>query len=294
MFHKVLVATDGHDGGLDAVALARQLVASDGELVLAHVHAGYPLVAKAETGDYERVLRDDAETLLAQASEQTGIHARVLHAASSVGRGLHELAERESADLVVVGSTRRGPAARVLIGDDTRDTLRAARGAVAVAPAGYAQRAHAIGKIGVAFDTSPESRGAADAARDLAASLHAKLSAIEVLDIPMYIFYSSRPREGTPALDPAKLAANDISELGEFQPDVRFGYVEDELAKASRTVDLLVMGSRSLGRVRRLVNASVSQGVARRTLCPLLVLTDCASQVHNTPSQTHQPALVDS
>jgi nucleotide-binding universal stress UspA family protein len=88
------------------------LVAPDGELLLTHVHGGYPLVAKAETGDYERVIRDDAETLLAQASEQTGIRARILHGSSSVGRGLRELAERESADLVVVGSTRRGPTAR--------------------------------------------------------------------------------------------------------------------------------------------------------------------------------------
>jgi nucleotide-binding universal stress UspA family protein len=269
MFNKVLVGVDGHDGGLDAAALARQLVAPDGELLLTHIHGGYPLVAKAETGDYERVIRDDAETLLAQASEQTGIRARILHGSSSVGRGLRELVERESADLVVVGSTRRGPTARIFLGDDTRETLRDVRSAVAIAPAGYADAANAIGKIGVALDASPESRGAATLARELAKALHAKLSAIEVLDVPMYIFYSSRPREGMPAQDPLKVVANEISQLGEFEPYVRFGYVEDELAKASVTVDLLVMGSRSLGRVRRLVETSRSQDIARRARCPL-------------------------
>jgi len=288
MFNKVLVGIDGHDGGLDAAALARQLVAPDGELVLTHVHGGYPLVAKAETGDYERVIRDDAETLLVQASEQTGIRARILHGSSSVGRGLHELADRESADLVVVGSTRRGPTARVFIGDDTRDTLKVVRGAVAVAPAGYAESANAIAKIGVAFDASPESRGAAAAARELAGALHAKLTAIEVLDVPMYIFYSLRPREGMPAQDPLKVVANEISQLGEFEPDVRFGYVEDELAKASGTVDLLVMGSRTLGRVRRLVNSSRSQDMAGRARCPLLVMSEAAAEAFNDNSQIDQ------
>ena len=50
MFHKILVGTDGHDGGLDAAALARQLAAPDCELLLAHIHHGYPIAAKAENG----------------------------------------------------------------------------------------------------------------------------------------------------------------------------------------------------------------------------------------------------
>lgn len=289
MFNKVLVGIDGHDGGIDAAALARQLVSPDGELVLAYIDVVYPVSAKGTGGDYDRVPRVDSQAVLEQACAQTGVRSHVSHVSTSVGRGLQESAALESADLVVVGATRRGPAARIFIGDDTRDTLKAVRGAVAVAPAGYADNANAIGKIGVAFDASPESRGAAAAARGLAGALHAKLTAIEVLDIPMYIFYSSRPREGMPAQDPVKSVANEISQLGEFEPSVRFGNVQDELAKASRTVDLLVMGSQTLGRLRRLVHSSKSQDIARRAHCPLLVLTEAAAEAfnHNRQNAPH-------
>jgi hypothetical protein len=55
MFHKVLVGIDGQGGGLDAAALARQLVAPDGELVLVHIDSGYPIPARGATGDFEHV-----------------------------------------------------------------------------------------------------------------------------------------------------------------------------------------------------------------------------------------------
>jgi nucleotide-binding universal stress UspA family protein len=292
MFHKILVATDGRDGGLDAAVLARQLVAPDGELLLAHIHHGYPISARAETGDYERVARADAQTLLAQASEQTGIRSTVAHGSPSVGRGLRELAERESADLVVIGATRRASVANMFTGDATRETLRAARGAVAVAPPGYAEWPNAIRAVGLAYDASHESRGAAAVARDLAVALDAKLSAIQVLDIPMYMAYADAG-EGI-GRDPLELAASKISKLGEFEPQVSFGYVGRELANASGTVDLLVMGSRSLGHVGKLLHSSRSQHLARRARCPLLVLPEAASAAYEGDSQRGQPVPVGS
>ena len=40
MFGKVLVGVDGQFGGRDAIALAQQLMAQDGQLVLAHARPG--------------------------------------------------------------------------------------------------------------------------------------------------------------------------------------------------------------------------------------------------------------
>jgi len=37
MFRQIVVGVDGREGGRDAVALARLLVAADGELTLAHI-----------------------------------------------------------------------------------------------------------------------------------------------------------------------------------------------------------------------------------------------------------------
>jgi nucleotide-binding universal stress UspA family protein len=74
-----------------------------------------------------------------------------------VGRGLHELREVIEADLLVVGSSRRGLLGRVLIGDDTRAALNGAPCAVAIAPTGFASEPAVMRKVGVGYDGSPES-----------------------------------------------------------------------------------------------------------------------------------------
>src|ERR1017187_2650858 len=55
----------------------------------------------------------------------------------AVGRALHELAEHQHVDLLVVGSCHRGSIGRVLVGNDALATLNGAPCAVAIAPAGY-------------------------------------------------------------------------------------------------------------------------------------------------------------
>lgn len=294
MFRKVLVGIDGQSGGLDAAALAQRLVAPDGELVLAHIDAGYPIPARGVTGDFEHVRRAHSQAVLEHACAQTGIQSHVSQVSTSVGHGLQALVERESADLVVVGATRRGPAARIFIGDDTRGTLRAVRGAVAVAPAGYADGSSEIGTIGVAYDGSSESRSGASVARDLSVALNAELAAIEVVDIPMYLLYSGRSPAGAPGQDALTQAANQIAALGEFEPRVSVGYVDEQLLRATGTLDLLVMGSRSVGLVRRLLHGSTSQDLARTARCALLVLTEPACEAYHASSVAREPVSIDS
>ena len=68
--------------------------------------------------------------------------------ASSVGRALHELAEEIGADLIVLGSSRRGLLGRVLLGDDTRAALNGASASIAVAPTAYQDHAQASRRSG--------------------------------------------------------------------------------------------------------------------------------------------------
>jgi len=42
MFRQIVVGVDGQEGGRDAIALAKSLLAPEGELTLAHVYAGDP------------------------------------------------------------------------------------------------------------------------------------------------------------------------------------------------------------------------------------------------------------
>ena len=82
-----------------------------------------------------------ARDLLEAARDEAGVPAELRWSAcTSPGRGLHELAETLGSDLLVVGSCRRSLLGRVMVGDDTRAALDGAPCAVAIAPAGYAER----------------------------------------------------------------------------------------------------------------------------------------------------------
>jgi nucleotide-binding universal stress UspA family protein len=184
-----MVGVDEHEGGRDAITLAKALVAKDGELTLAYMHHGYPVPARGMSVAYEAEEHERALELLKKAREEAAIEAELADRGSpSVGRGLHELADAHGADLVVVGSTRRGLFGRVFIGDDTRAALNGAPCAIAIAPAGYSQHPVAMREIGVGYDGSPESEHALGVARNLAAEQHTRLSAFEAVSLPAYMF----------------------------------------------------------------------------------------------------------
>jgi nucleotide-binding universal stress UspA family protein len=83
-------------------------------------------------------------------------------AASSARRALHELAEREHVDLIVVGSTGRSRLGRTLPGTTADRLLHGAGCPVAVAPRGYAHKqSPALQRIGAAFCADPDDLGRA-------------------------------------------------------------------------------------------------------------------------------------
>src|SRR4051812_47164900 len=141
MFKHIVVGVDGREGGRDAVALARLLVAVGGKLTLAHVVAGDAHAYGGTGGAPEASGGGRAEALLEAVRREAGVEAQLRwYGASSVGRGLHELCGVIGADLLVVGSSRRGLLGRVLIGDDTSAALNGAPCAIAIAPSNYRQQ----------------------------------------------------------------------------------------------------------------------------------------------------------
>ena len=275
MFRKILIGVDGDQHDRDAVALARRLATDETTLVLAHVHAGYPVTVKGNSGAYERILSENSETLLKKISDQTGIAATTSMGRASVGDGLHRLAEREEADLIVTGETRYGVIARTLIGDDTHDTISDARCPVAVAPMNYAQAGGELHAIGVGYDGSPDSRVALEFARSLAQEFHCRLDAFEVYDLHTRLGYA-----GLPAAELAASQGSDssdlLAELG-LEPRVTVGDPATELAVSSTEVDVLVVGAPALGHLRHLFHHSVSQQLAHVARCPLLVVPNGVS-----------------
>ena len=71
--------------------------------------------------------------------------------------------------------------------------------------------------------------------------------------------------------------------LEDVEGDVSYGEPSEELAQFSEDLDLLIVGSRSYGPLGRLVHGSVSNYLAERARCPLVVM----------PRQRHKEAGLD-
>jgi nucleotide-binding universal stress UspA family protein len=269
MFRNVIVGVDGGPAGRDAVAVARLLVAPDGRLALAHVYELTPV--RGASGVYGAAENAESVRLLEQERHEAGVDAELLPlTASSVGRGLHYLAETHEADLLAVGSNLRSFVGRVLMGDDTRASLVGAPCAVVIAPLGYASRSRAIARIGVGYDGSPQAKAALACARALAAQHGAALLALTVVEPASGVVRAVTGGESEE--EELAHARAELAELDGVEGEVVVGVAGEELAAFGGRVDLLIVGSRGYGPLRRLILGGTATHLAGNARCPLLVL----------------------
>ena len=234
MFDRVIVGVDGDPSGRDAIAVARVLVAVDGHLALAHVHELSPV--RGGSGAYGPGEEQESLRLVEAERAATGVDAEPLTiTASSVGRGLHYLAETQEADLLTVGSSRRSFVGRVLIGDRNRAALIGAPCAVAVAPLTYADDAGAIARIGVGYDGSSESESALACARVLAARHGAALAALTVLEPSPYASLVRSGARGQASEEERADATAALAALDGVEGEVVSGVAGEELALVQRS-----------------------------------------------------------
>ncbi len=237
--------------------------------------------------------RQASHDLLQQERAEAHLNAQIIGIeADSPGAGLHQQAEDQNADLLVVGSCSHGAFGRAMLGDDTRAALNNAPCAVAVAPVGYADQRTPITKIGVAYDGSPESAAALAQTRELAAATGATIHALEVVSIPTIAYTGIMP----PALGQSvevmlQEATNRMKKLPDVEGRAAYGLPGEELASFSDEVDLLIVGSRGYGPIKRLVLGSTCDYLQRHARCALLVPPRPAAVDHDdhgehTPLQT--------
>jgi nucleotide-binding universal stress UspA family protein len=290
MFKNVLVGVDGSPSGRDAVALASRLSDPDGKLTLAHVHPGELHPLHAVTPGLLAEEREASTRLLEQERTAADVSAELVSiVASAPGGGLHRQAEEQGADLIVVGSCSRGAFGRAMIGDDTRAALNGASCAVAIAARGYAKHPKSIGKVGVGYNESPESRAALATARQLAASTSATVHALEVVSIPTYAYVGLMSPTGE-GIDVILSEANArMRELPDVEGRAVYGLTGEELAAFGDELDILLVGSRSYGPVRRLVLGSTSDYLERHARCSLLVLPRVAGNATGDDAAGEEP-----
>lgn len=284
---RILIGFDGSSHGEDALALGRALAAAEGgdtELVVAIVYKA--VIQKDSHGtesDYQGRLRYEAEQELERARAQAPeLPAEAFRAvrASSAASGLHRLAEELEADAIVVGTSHRGTLGRVWAGSATEQVLHGSPVPVAVAPVDYAKRAEserALRRVGVAYDGSPEAKHALEQAVALAQTAGAQIVPISVVDLrtPTTIAYGyEKYVEAVRELVALELkeAGETVSGAADIELVEREGEPARELAEASKTVDLLVAGSRGYGPLKRVLLGSVSSRLVREAEGPLLLL----------------------
>lgn len=295
MFDKVLVGVDGRQGGQDAIALARQLAAPSAKVTLAHVYGGPTAGGHAAALAVPFEL-EATEQLLTQTATQSGMPVDTASICeSSVGRGLHTLAEQRDAELLVVGSCHRGKLGQVLVGDDTSRALNGAPCAIAIAPRGYTEAQHDLRTVGIGYDGSAESEHALTAARQLASRHGATVKALWVVSLE-----NVREERPIPADWPQTaqlLVARCLDQLRRIdgvEGDAVYGGPREELSGLSDRVDLLVIGSRGYGPIGRLFHGSVSSYLVKHVSCPLLVLPRSASgqdELNTAGRETEVPVV---
>jgi nucleotide-binding universal stress UspA family protein len=274
VFDNVLVGVDGRAYGRDAIALAAQLAGSGGKLTLANVRAGEYQPLSAITPGLIAEERDASMELLERERAEVDVQAELVSVVSaSAGAGLHRRAEEQGADLLVVGSCSHSALGRAMLGDDTRAALNGAPCAVAIAARGYDAHPTPLAKVGVAYNGSPESEKALAAAREVASPTHATVIALEVVSIPTYAFSGVvAPSLGDTIDTMIAEASKRMSAMPDVDGRAVYGLAGEELAAFGEDVDLLVVGSRGYGPVRRLVLGSTSDYLERHARCSLLVL----------------------
>ncbi len=274
MFSNVLVGIDGGEGGRDALALARQLAAPGAQLTLAGVWSTRDAMASAITGRAHPATA--GHELLEHLRAAEDLDCRVVQiSAGSPQQGLHELAEQSGADLLVVGASRHGDGERHLLGDHARGALHGASCAVAVAAPGFAG-APRIGDIGVAWDGGASARAALAQARTIAGSTGARLHGMSVV-APLPGMFTPELVAYAQVLDDTageevRRRRTELEALGLDVVRAGKGIAAVELCEWSEEVDLLVLGSRGFGPVRRLFLGSTGDAVVRHARTSVLVL----------------------
>jgi nucleotide-binding universal stress UspA family protein len=271
-FERIVVGFDGSERGHDAVRLGETLASTTGAgLEVVRVHRG---ISEEEREQERHRLAAELEAPAGAQAETARFRVLI---GDSPARALHELAEAEGPDLIVLGSTHRAGIGRVVPGSVVARLLSGVSCPVAIAPSGYG--IDGLRVIEVGFDGSPESEDALHFAAALAERAEATLRVVAVgRSGPVSSHGFEAKGEGAPAGPAPDLQSRLHAAAAELSPELRAlpifakgDPVGELIARAEEGVDLLVLGSRGYGPVRAVLLGSVSAVVLERAPCPVVI-----------------------
>ena len=169
----ILAAFSAAGRGSAPLMLAAQLARTTGEDVVAVTVVERPWPPRADVVEQEYLdyITNQATQALDRAVAELPADSRfptVVHQATSVPKGLLELAGVHRAGLVVVGSSSSGLLGRVALGSVTERLVHTAEMPVAIAPRGYAQSSGQIRRLTAAYGGEADINGLIPATAELA------------------------------------------------------------------------------------------------------------------------------
>ncbi|MFI7154660.1 universal stress protein [Nonomuraea sp. NPDC050022] len=187
------------------------------------------------------------------------------------------IGESARADSVVLGSRGLGGFSGMVLGSVGLAVAGHAAGPVVIVR-GPAEAAHA--RVVVGYDGSEHSRAAMEYALEQARARGAELHVVYGWRMPMFSPYAAVAGS---LLEDAfqqevKAARERVAPWREDNPDIKITDAEvcehpvAALIEASRTADLVVVGSRGLGPFASAMLGSVSHGVLHHVTCPVAVV----------------------
>ena len=282
----VIAGVDGSDTAGDALALARVLAEPLHASVLATAVHQF-VNAKSVLGDekYAEMTRELADAVHGEMSDLgVPVDERTLRlvADRSAAGGLQRTAERNTAALIAVGSSRRSRLGRVLPGGTAERLLAGSPCPVAIAPRGFAEHPAPPSTIACAFDGTNESRAALAWVKELAAAAGGEVQLLAVHEplaganvsmtrgVPLVSVNAVLLRELEQHLAGAEAELRDagVSVTGKLLE----GDAAEVLEQQSHDLDLLVTGSRAYGPARAVLVGSVSSALVRTAECPVVVV----------------------
>ena len=297
MYRHLIIGFDDSPPARDAVAFARRLALATGATPMALYSSAAAWPGDTEAADWtgdtqtedERSKAADADVEAKRAAAKrllAGVPEATFEAVAepSAAMALQRAGEEADAGLIVLGATHRTGLRRTVPGTTAGAVIQGSPVAVAIVPSGYADTDHErpFGLVVAAVDGGDESERVARVASRIARRVGAALRLVTVAHVPYtdgpeYAgnlgYGSAKELIGETLAKTLDKAAGAATAVG-TQVDTRLvdGEVADTIARESEAGDLLVIGSRGYGPLRRVVLGSQTGRILNAARCPVLVI----------------------
>ena len=282
LFNKIVVGYEDTAQGRDAFALG-QVLAKIGDAPL-EVAMVSPKERGLLTAPSQTKGERTAERLFSQISPAPWSSGLAIDARHLVGRSaakeLATFAEREGAELIVIGSNHRGPMGQVVLGGVAEQLLNGGPCPVAIAPRGFGHELSGQSfdelrprVLAVGFDGGSESELALRLGAEIRLRCAATLRVITAIDAMKLTPPFGQAVAGGPDLQQRLKEAVDKLPL-QLRPLALCDRGDPRqvlLKRVEEGVDLLLMGSRGAGSLGRVYLGSVASDVIHQAPCPVLI-----------------------